>query len=79
MEFVLKYIPGEDNYPTDIFLYDTNNLIAEYKNPLHLNMLELERLFEAMRPLVEAYREWIPRHEKFMYGEIKKKPVMRKV
>jgi len=79
MDFTMKYIADEDGYPTDIFLYDSNNLIASYKNPLHMNMLEIERLFDAIKPLVEAYREWSHIREKFMYGEIKKKPVMRKV
>jgi hypothetical protein len=79
MNFTITPHFDEDNYPYQILISDSENLLGTFRRPLLFSMAELERLYNAIKPLCEAYKIWAPLHEKFMYGELSFKPKWPKI
>jgi hypothetical protein len=62
--FQIQTIIDDQNYITDVFINDTDNLISNYRHPLRLNILELLQLFDAIKPIIEEYKRWKKKYDK---------------
>ena len=57
MDFTIKFIVDKDGYPTDIYLFDSDRRIGTYDRPACFNMLDIEHLYDTIKPLVERTRD----------------------
>jgi hypothetical protein len=62
--FQIKIIKDEIGYITDVYISDTDKIIAEYRHPVWLNILEAQDLFEALEPIITKYRKWEKQYNK---------------
>ena len=57
--FTVKTITDKQQFITDVFISGSgNDLIANYRNPLRLDILELVDLYDALTPVVKQYKAW---------------------
>jgi len=47
----------DNGYPKSIFIWDDGR-IANINRPARLTILELERFYDKITPLIESYRKW---------------------
>ena len=73
-EINLEVFLDEDDYLNDIFMWDNEAKLASFFKPYRITILELERLYMKIGPLIKAYHQWSKKHESYMYGDDEKKP-----